>query len=125
QLRDQENVPIDWSITFPAGTRPTASQGGLTQQGGHSGSVLFMLFYRENGSQTKGNRLKIGARDYTLSASQFANVPFWPSYSSNIFVATLPYATARVGWKNGALTVNGFAFKKTAEEDDVVDYIAE
>lgn len=125
RLRGQNNEEIDWSIAFHTGAKARASQGGLTGQSGHSGSTLFMLFYREKGAQTTENRLRIGAADYSLTRSQIGTLPFGPSYSANIFVGTLPYATSRITWHNQALSINGLAFKRAPEAHAVVDYVAQ
>lgn len=124
-LQGPGDAPIDWSINFPNDVPVEAAQGGLTNQSGHSGDKLLLLFYREKGAQTKTNSLHIGSENYTLTSNEIAQLPFGPAYSSNVFVATLGFSTSTVTMKDGTLNVNGSTFKEARNPDKSVDWISE
>ncbi len=124
-LLDRDGAPVDWSISFASGSALESKYAGLTNQSGHSGSRLFMLFYREKDAITTDNHLTIGSTDYTLSPAQIAKLPFGPAYHSNVFIATLPYGSEHVAIPDaGHFNLGNEVYAKTQNPDGSIDWHA-
>jgi hypothetical protein len=93
------------------------SRGGLTNQIGHSGEQLVLLFFREQGALARTARVTIDGVDVSQPRPEasFA-APFAAAYSSNIMVGGFPFGDREATF--GALSSTNSAAAQFALKGD-------
>lgn len=88
---DPDGVPISLSMDVRRSLRRTA---GLTGQGGHAASQVFLLFYRQQETLAASGVAQIGGRNFAFTPTEPNNRhPFRWHYSRGIFVGAVPFVT--------------------------------
>lgn len=106
---DTDGKPMTIAVDFPPDATLSRSGAGLTNQIGHSGERVFLIFYREQAARTEECRVTIGGIEMSQPRANEPPPPFRAAYSRNIFVATIPFGESR------------FAFGPARESD--LDFI--
>lgn len=101
RFTDTDGKPVAIAIGFPPGASLSRSGAGLTDQIGHSGDRVFLIFYREQGARTEQSRVTIGGIEMSQPPADAPPLPFRAAYSRNIFVAAIPFGASRVAFGAG------------------------
>ena len=110
------HVAID--VQFSPYTQLVSQGAGLTNQIGHSGDRLLLVFYREKNAFASNWQVTVsGVNVAEPQPGQNHTAPFPAAYSSNIFVATFPFADRRVVFDAGPAEPDLTRFTQTASQD--------
>lgn len=91
-LRDLQERSVSIEVDRDPGVPLSRDRAGLTNQIGHSGEKLVLLFFREQGALSRAARVTIGGVDVTQPRPEANFVaPFAAAYSSNIMVGGFPF----------------------------------
>jgi len=102
---DRQNRSVSIEVGFATDARLTTTHAGLTDQIGHSGERLLLLFFREKGARAENPRVTIGGADVAkLPPGQSYPLPFAAAYSSNIFVGGFPFIGLDLNFDGNAQT---------------------
>jgi hypothetical protein len=105
-LRGPNDRPVSIAIARNSAADLSAERGGLTNQIGHSGDRLILLFFRERGALSANASVTIDGVDVARARpdASFA-APFDAAYSNNIIVSGFPFTQwqlslekSRDGW---------------------------
>jgi hypothetical protein len=100
---DFKNRQIAIDISFDSEAKLVTANAGLTDQIGHSGERLLLLFFRERGARAQNPRVTIDGTDVAkLQPGQTNPAPFAAAYSSNIFVGGFPFVGLDVSFDGSA-----------------------
>ncbi|MGZ5900554.1 MAG: hypothetical protein ACXWK3_12500 [Reyranella sp.] len=96
-LRGLNDQPVSIDIERNAGAALSANGGGLTNQIGHSGDAMVLLFYRERAALSQRARVTIDGIEVSQPrpGAEYA-APFEAAYSSNILVGGFPFTDWRM-----------------------------
>jgi hypothetical protein len=119
RLADSDGRPIEIDVGFDPGARLVTAGAGLTDQVGHSGDRLLLLFFRERNALARTARVAITGRDVALPQPEHP-VPFQAAYSSNIFVSGFPFGDQRFGFDGGGADRSVVRFARAAASDAFV-----
>jgi hypothetical protein len=73
--------------------------GGLTDQIGHSGSRLLLIFFREQSAYATSSRVEVGGVEVSKpQGTQNHPAPFPTAYSKNIYVGGFPFSALDVSF---------------------------
>jgi hypothetical protein len=96
-LRDLNDRPVSIDIERDAGVTLSADRGGLTNQIGHSGDAMVLLFYRDRGALSQRARVTIDGVEVSQPRPGSTHAaPFDAAYSSNILVGGFPFTEWQV-----------------------------
>jgi hypothetical protein len=98
RFADVAGQPVAIAVDFPAGVGLSPKGGGLTNQIGHSGDRVFLIFYREAAARTEASRVTVGGVERSEPVAGAPPLPFRAAYSRNIFVATIPFGEVKVAF---------------------------
>lgn len=102
---DFKNRPVTIDVGFAPEARLATANAGLTDQIGHSGERLLLLFFREKGARAQNPHVTIAGADVaTLPPGQDYPAPFAAAYSANIFVGGFPFIGLDVSFDSSAET---------------------
>jgi len=102
---DFKNRPVTIEVGFAPEARLVTANAGLTDQIGHSGERLLLLFFREKGARAQNPHVTIAGADVArLPPGQDNPAPFAAAYSANIFVGGFPFIGLDVGFDGSAET---------------------
>jgi len=112
-LVDEVGRPIEIVARFGPDARLGTAGAGLTNQIGHSGDRMLLIFFRERNAFAQTWHVTIAGTDATKpQPGESRPTPFPAAYSSNIFVACFPFGDQRVS----------FVAAGAGEEEGVVHY---
>jgi hypothetical protein len=129
-LRGPDDRPVSIAIERNPAAALSAERGGLTNQIGHSGDRLVLLFFRERGALTAKASVTIdGVEVARPRPGASYNAPFEAAYSSNIIVSGFPFTTWKLslhksndGWR--ANLANGSVVQlETAGASELRTYV--
>jgi len=112
---DAAGQPVTIAVECPAGATLSRTGAGLTNQIGHSGDRVFLIFYREAGVLSERSSVTIGGVEMSEPIAGAPPPPFRAAYSRNIFVATIPFGAGRVAFGAGHGTDLDFVEQKGEE----------
>lgn len=102
---DFKNRPVTIEVGFAPEARLVTANAGLTDQIGHSGEHLLLLFFREKGARAQNPHVTIAGTDAAkLPPGQDYPGPFAAAYSANIFVGGFPFIGLDVSFDGSAET---------------------
>jgi hypothetical protein len=91
-LLDQTGRPVEIAVSFSPDARLITAGAGLTNQIGHSGDRMLLMFFRERNAFAQTWHVMIAGIDASIPQSgQNRSAPFPAAYSSNIFVGLFPF----------------------------------
>jgi hypothetical protein len=96
-LANSQGQPVSIEVERDPDAALSRERGGLTNQIGHSGDRLILLFYREQGALSRAARVTVGGTEVSLPRPgvNFA-APFNVAYSRNILVGGFPFVDRRM-----------------------------
>ncbi len=98
-LVDNAGRSIEIGASFSPGVRLGTTGAGLTNQIGHSGDRILLMFFREKNAFAQTWHVTIAGTDATKpQPGESRPTPFPAAYSSNIFVAYFPFGDQRVSF---------------------------
>lgn len=113
---DSQNRKVTIGVDFDPGAKLGTVGTGLTDQIGHSGTRLLLLFFREKATRTQNPHVTVDGTDVVkLPPGQSYPLPFAAAYSSNIFVGGFPFIGLDVSFGGAAEAASrGVRFVATA-----------
>jgi hypothetical protein len=91
-LVDFKDRPVAIDVQLSPEARFTNRGAGLTNQIGHSGDIMLLVFFREKNAFARAWQVVIAGNDVaTQQRGQSRAAPFPAAYSSNIFVGRFPF----------------------------------
>jgi hypothetical protein len=119
-LRDLQDRPVSIEVDRDPAVPLSRDRGGLTNQIGHSGEQVVLLFFREQGARSRAARVTIAGVDVSQPRPEADYVaPFNSSYSSNIMVGGFPFGDREATFGD-LLNTNSAATQFTRKEDSWV-----
>jgi hypothetical protein len=113
-LVDLTGRPIEIGVSFSSDARLITQGAGLTNQIGHSGDRMLLMFFREKNAFAQSWHAAIGGVDASKPQSaQYRPTPFPAAYSRNIFVALFPFSEQRVSFADAGEEKGITRFKPT------------
>ena len=98
-FQDDKGHPIAIDVQMGRDARLHAKGAGLTNQMGHSGDRMLLVFFREKNAFAETWHVAIAGTDVAVpQAGQNHPAPFPAAYSSNIFVGGFPFGDRRIGF---------------------------
>jgi hypothetical protein len=105
-------------VRFNPGTQLVTQGAGLTNQIGHSGDRLLLVFFRERNAFAQVSHVTIAGVDVAIpQPGENHPVPFSAAYSKNILVSGFAFGERRVDFTNA-----GFANDSAAAEMDALRF---
>ena len=102
---DFQNRHVAIEVGFDPEARLATTNAGLTDQIGHSGERLLLLFFRERGARAPNPHVTINGTDVAKpQPGQTFPTPFAAAYSNNIFVGGFPFMGLDVSFDGRAET---------------------
>jgi len=102
---DFQNRHVAIKVGFDSEARLATTNAGLTDQIGHSGERLLLLFFRERGARAQNPHVTINGTDVAKpQPGQTFPAPFAAAYSNNIFVGGFPFMGLDVSFDGRAET---------------------
>jgi hypothetical protein len=117
RFEDRDGRPVAIEVHFNPGTQLGTRGAGLTNQIGHSGDRLLLVFFREKNALAQVWHASIAGTDVAVpQPGQNHPVPFPAAYSANIFVAGFPFGYQGVDFGAGRADENGKRVRFVAVE---------
>jgi hypothetical protein len=99
-------------VRFNPGTQLVTQGAGLTNQIGHSGDRLLLVFFRERNAFAQASHVTIAGLDVAMpQPGQNHPVPFSAAYSKNIFVSGFAFGERRVDFTDGSVGAEADAMR--------------
>jgi hypothetical protein len=117
-LNDADGHPVAIEVSFSPEAQLVSRGAGLTDQSGHAVDQHLLFFFRELNAIAETRSVVRAGLDRVHPTSEDNHLVPWPAaYSSNIFVASLPYAERRATFDSDAASDPGVInFSSTAAE---------
>jgi hypothetical protein len=121
-LANSQGQPISIEVERDPDAALSRERGGLTNQIGHSGDRLILLFYRELGALARAARVTISGQEISLPRPRVSfAAPFAVAYSRNILVGGFPFADGRLAFACGSSRCVAALPNRTTVELDITD----
>jgi hypothetical protein len=97
-LVDMTGRPIEIGASFSPDARLITAGAGLTNQIGHSGDRMLLMFFRERNVFAQSSHVMIAGIDASIPQAG-RSAPFPAAYSSNILIGLFPFGERRTSFE--------------------------